>query len=254
MAEELPTSPLDVAERAASVLGPESGLLEDLDAAGFGEALARALRAGLARPLVPAGAALRLAGDLARIPGVAATRWWGGAAEPPLALDQSDRRFADPAWSASPGFFAVRQAYLAGCRFAREVVAGVGLDEDTAGKAVMATDLVLDALAPTNFLLTNPAALKRAFDTAGASLARGARNVVEDLVHNGGRPRQVDAAALRVGRDLAVTPAKVVYRNELMEFRTGPAGRMSTPGRCRPHRRWAARPIRCSATAPAPTS
>jgi polyhydroxyalkanoate synthase len=218
VAEELRTSPLEVAERAASVLGPESDLFEDLDAAGFGEALARAVQASLAHPLVPAGAALRLAGDLARIPAVAATRWLGGAAEPPLAVDLKDRRFADPAWSASPAYFAVRQAYLAACRFARDLVAGAGLDDDTARKAAMATDLLLDALAPTNFLLTNPAALKRAFDTAGASLAKGARNFVDDLINNGGRPRQVDAAAFQVGRDLAVTPAKVVSRNELMEL------------------------------------
>jgi polyhydroxyalkanoate synthase subunit PhaC len=218
MAEELPTSPLDIAERAASVLGPESDLFEDLDAAGFGEALARAVAASLTRPVGPAGAALRLMGDLTRIPLVAATRWLGGEAEPPLPVDSKDRRFADPAWSASPAYFTVRQAYLAAGRFARDVVASAGLDDDTARKAAMATDLLLDALAPTNFLLTNPAAMKRAYDTAGASLAKGIRNFVDDLVNNDGRPRQVDAAAFQVGRDLAITPSRVVYRNDLMEL------------------------------------
>ena len=206
MAEDLPTSPLDVAERAASVLGPESDLFEDLDAAGFGEALTRAVAASLSRPAAP------------RIPLVAATRWLGTEAEPPLPVDPKDRRFADPAWSASPAYFTVRQTYLAACRFARDVVATAGLDDDTARKAAMATDLLLDALAPTNFLLTNPAAMKRAYDTAGASLAKGIRNFVDDLVNNEGRPRQVDAAAFKVGRDLAITPSKVVYRNSLMEL------------------------------------
>jgi polyhydroxyalkanoate synthase subunit PhaC len=218
MPEELPTSPLDVAERAASVLGPESDLFEDLDAAGFGEALTRAVAASLSRPVAPAGAALRLVGDLTRIPLVAATRWLGAEAEPPLPVDPKDRRFADPAWSASPAYFSVRQTYLAACRFARDVVATAGLDDDTARKAAMATDLLLDALAPTNFLLTNPAAMKRAYDTAGASLAKGVRNFIDDLVNNEGRPRQVDAAAFKVGRDLAITPSKVVYRNSLMEL------------------------------------
>jgi polyhydroxyalkanoate synthase subunit PhaC len=218
MPEELPTSPLDVAERAASVLGPESDLFEDLDAAGFGEALTRAVAASLSRPAAPAGAALRLVGDLTRIPLVAATRWLGAEAEPPLPVDPKDRRFADPAWSASPAYFSVRQTYLAACRFARDVVATAGLDDDTARKAAMATDLLLDALAPTNFLLTNPAAMKRAYDTAGASLAKGVRNFIDDLVNNEGRPRQVDAAAFKVGRDLAITPSKVVYRNSLMEL------------------------------------
>ncbi len=218
MAEELPTSPRDVAERAASALGPESDLFEDLDAAGFGEALSRALLASLNRPLGPAGAALRLMGDLTRIPLVAATRWLGSEVEPPLPVDPKDRRFADPAWSDSPAYFTVRQAYLAACRFARDVVASAGLDDDTARKAAMATDLLLDALAPTNFLLTNPAAMKRAYETAGASLAKGIRNFVDDLVNNEGRPRQVDEAAFQVGRDLAITPSKVVYRNNLMEL------------------------------------
>jgi poly[(R)-3-hydroxyalkanoate] polymerase subunit PhaC len=218
MAEELPASPRDVAERAASVLGPESDLFEDLDAAGFGEALARAVAASLNRPLGPVGAALRLAGDLTRIPLVAATRWLGSEVEPPVPVDPKDRRFADPAWSASPAYYSVRQAYLAACRFARDVVATADLDDDTARKAMMATDLLLDALAPTNFLLTNPAAMKRAYETAGASLAKGVRNFVDDLVNNDGRPRQVDTTAFRVGRDLAITPSRVVYRNELMEL------------------------------------
>ena len=82
----------------------------------------------------------------------------------------------------------------------------------------MATELMLDALAPTNFLPTNPAALKRAFDTAGMSLAKGARNFADDLVNNEGRPRQVDDSPFEVGRNLAATPAKVVYRNDLMEL------------------------------------
>jgi polyhydroxyalkanoate synthase len=218
MAEDLPTTPQDIAERAASVLAPESDLFEDLDAAGFGEALTRAVAASLTRPLGPVEAALRFAGDLTRIPLVAATRFLGTEAEPPLPVDPKDRRFADPAWSASPAYFTVRQTYLAACRFAREVVAAADLDDETARKAAMATDLLLDALAPTNFLLTNPAAMKRAYETAGASLAKGARNFVADLVHNEGRPRQVDTAAFQVGRDLAITPSRVVYRNDLMEL------------------------------------
>ena len=61
----------------------------------------------------------------------------------------------------------------------------------------MALDLMVDALSPTNFLPTNPAALQQAFDTAGASLLKGARNFVGDVINNGGKPRQVDPAASR---------------------------------------------------------
>jgi polyhydroxyalkanoate synthase len=218
MAHDQSETPREVGERAANVLGPESGLFEDLDAAGFGGALAKVLRSGMSHPLVPGQVAMRLAADLARVPFVTAAAWLGRPVEPPVPVDAKDRRFADPAWTGNPLFQGVRLSYLAACRAARDVVASAGLDDDTARKAAMATELMLDALAPTNFLATNPAALKRAFDTFGLSLAKGARNLADDLVNNEGRPRQVDASPFEVGRNLAATPAKVVYRNDLMEL------------------------------------
>ncbi|MCV2487772.1 alpha/beta fold hydrolase [Geodermatophilus sp. YIM 151500] len=217
MAERSGSSP-DTGERAAGVLAPESVLFEDLDVVGFGDAVAQVLRAGATRPAAPARAALRLAADLARVPLVAAGHWLGADVRPLVPPDPKDRRFADPAWDGNPVLYGLRQGYLAAARFAREVVAAADVDPGTALKASMVTELLIDALAPTNLALTNPAVLKRAFDTGGASLARGARNFLDDLVHNGGRPRQVDTRPFQVGRDLAATPAKVVYRNELMEL------------------------------------
>ncbi|MGH7748456.1 MAG: PHA/PHB synthase family protein, partial [Candidatus Dormibacteria bacterium] len=208
----------DVAERAAGVLGPESDLFEDMDAAGFGDALTQALRSTLANPAVPVRATMRLAADLAQIPVVAATRWLGRDATPSFEVDPKDRRFADQSWAANPVYYSVRLGYLAASRFAREVVGSAALEADAARKAAMAVDLLLDALAPTNFLATNPAALKRAFDTGGASLLKGARAFVDDVLHNQGRPRQVDSSGFDVGRNLAATPAKVVFRNDLMEL------------------------------------
>jgi polyhydroxyalkanoate synthase len=218
MAQDRSETPTEVGERAANVLAPESSLFEDIDSAGFGGALANVLRSGVTHPLVPGQVAMRLAADLARVPLVTAAAWLGHPVEPPVPVDAKDRRFADPAWTGNPLFYGVRLSYLAACRAARDVVASAGLDEDTARKAAMATELMLDALAPTNFLATNPAALKRAIDTAGMSLAKGARNLADDLVNNEGRPRQVDTSSFEVGRNLAATPAKVVYRNDLMEL------------------------------------
>jgi polyhydroxyalkanoate synthase len=218
MAQEMPVTPRDVGESAAGVLGPESELFENLDAAGFGEALAKALRAGTTNPFIPGQAAIQLFADLARVPAVAAAQWLGREAEPPVPVDPKDRRFADPAWSANPWFYGLRLSYLATCRFARDMVGSAALDDETAKKAQAATELMLDALAPTNFLATNPAALKRAFDTGGLSVAKGARMFTEDLLNNQGRPRQVDTSPFEVGRNLAATPAKVVYRNDLMEL------------------------------------
>jgi polyhydroxyalkanoate synthase len=215
MADE---SSREMAERAAGVLGPESDLFEDLDSAGFGEALTKALQSSLSNPAAPARASLQLFTDLAQIPMVAATRWFGREIETPVPVDPKDRRFADPAWSTNPVFYGMRLAYLSSCRFARDVVGAASLDDDVARKAELALNLTLDALAPTNYLPLNPAALKRAFDTGGASVVKGALTFLDDLVHNDGKPRQVDTSGFEVGGNLAVTPGKVVFRNELMEL------------------------------------
>lgn len=218
MASELPDMNRETGERAAGVLGPESGLFEDMDAAGLGDALATAIRSALSTPVAPALAAFRLGTHLALTP-IAATRAWLGLdAHPPVGVDPKDRRFADPAWASNPAYYSVRLAYLASAQYAREMVESAQVAPDIARKAEMTLNLLIDALAPTNFLATNPAALRRAFETGGSSLVKGARAFVDDLLHNGGRPRQVDASGFKVGGNLACTPAKVVFRNELMEL------------------------------------
>jgi polyhydroxyalkanoate synthase len=211
-------SPWDVAERAAGVLAPESDLFEDPDVARFGRALALAVRGAAAHGASTAEAVLGFATDMARIPLVALGRSLGADLTPPVEIDAKDRRFADPAWSANPAFYALRLTYLATSRLSERLIAGAKLDPGTDAKARMAAALILDALAPTNFLPTNPAALKRAFDTGGGSVVKGAGNFVYDLLNNKGRPRQVDTRPFTKGKNLAATPCKVVYRNELMEL------------------------------------
>ena len=216
------TDPLEMtrelAERAAAVLAPETDLFEDSDAAGLRAALISALRSAATHPVGPARAALSLSAKLAQIPLVATRRFLGQAAEPPVPVDPKDRRFAAPAWDGNPAFYALRLAYLAGAEFAREVVTGAAVEGDDARKARIMVDLLVDAMAPTNFLATNPAALVKAFETGGASVIKGSRTFLDDLVHNNGRPRQVDTSGFTVGGNLACTPGKVVYRNELMEL------------------------------------
>ncbi len=218
MSIELPELTRDIAERAASVLAPESDLFEDMDAAGLGEALTTSIRAALAHPTGPAKAAVRFGLTLARIPLAATRHWLGSESAPPIAVDSKDRRFAAAAWDANPAFYSLRLAYLAAAQLARDVVASGSVDADSERKAEIVLNLLIDATSPTNFLLTNPAALQRAYETAGMSLLKGARNFVDDARHNKGRPRQVDSSGFEVGRNLACTPAKVVYRNDLMEL------------------------------------
>ena len=84
----------------------------------------------------------------------------------------ADKRFADPAWQDNPAFFAIGQAYLAALQLTDDLLAAGQGDAVTDAKARLAADLMLAGLAPTNYFATNPAALKRAFDTGGASAAR----------------------------------------------------------------------------------
>jgi polyhydroxyalkanoate synthase subunit PhaC len=205
-------------ERAADALGPEAGLVARIDPAGFAGSVGSVLSRAARRPDAVAAATLRFGTSAARIGPAALSRWAGRDNEPPLPADPKDRRFADPAWEANPAFFALRQWYLAARRYGEDLLAAGSGDPAADAKARLAVGLLSDALAPTNLLFTNPAAVKQAFDTAGASVVRGARNFTADLAHNRGHPQQVDREPFELGRNLAATPGKVVFRNELMEL------------------------------------
>jgi len=206
------------AEEAAAVLGPEAGVIASADAAGLGASTFAVLRRAASKPGATAAATLRYWTSVALAGPVAAARWLGVDAPPPVPVPEGDKRFADRTWTDNPAFFAVRQAHLAASRLADDLLAAGAGDPVDDAKAALATGFLLDALAPTNFLLTNPAALKRALETAGASLAAGAGHFADDLLNNGGRPRQVDTRPFKIGANLAATPGKVVFKNDLMEL------------------------------------
>ena len=213
------TEPLwSLGERAASALAPETDLFADQDVAEFNRALTSALRGAAGHPASAAAAAALFASRLVQIPGAALARWLGTEDQPPVELDPKDRRFADPAWRENPAYYSLRLLYEAIGRLSDDLVDAAGTDELTTAKARMASRFLLDAAAPTNFLPTNPAALKRAFETGGMSLLRGAGHFVDDVLHNEGRPRQVDTRPFVLGENMAATPSRVVYRNELMEL------------------------------------
>jgi polyhydroxyalkanoate synthase len=202
---------------AATALGPEGDLVGELDMAGFAGATLAVLNRAMEHPIRVGAASLRLGASMARIAQFTLARVTGAAADPPIAPGR-DKRFADPAWTDNPGFAALLQYYLATRQFSDQVLDLGRGDRITDAKAGLAAGFLLDALSPTNFLLTNPAALKRAFDTGGGSLLAGTRNFLGDLAHNKGRPTQVDRSAFAVGENLAVTPGKVVFANHLMEL------------------------------------
>jgi len=159
--------------------------------------------------------------DLAQIQRYVALRACGHAAEPVALPERGDRRFADPAWEEDPAFDAVRQAYAATVRCLRELYAAVeGLDPHSRRKLDFYLRLYLNAICPANFPATNPAVLRRARETQGASLRRGLFNLLEDLERGRGRLkiRTTRHELFRLGENLATTPGKVIYCNRLMEL------------------------------------
>jgi polyhydroxyalkanoate synthase len=203
------TAPDDLAPRS------ESGALDSVEG---GEPVAlptprgvvRGLVATFARPRPLAREAARLGRDTVHI-----LRGTDEIAPPP-----KDKRFADPAWALNPGYRRLAQSYVALSDALRRLVD----DYETSGpdwreveQARFVLNAYLSALSPTNTLLGNPAALKRAFDTGGRSVVRGLGHMLHDLRHNGGMPTQVDRSALTVGKDLGVSPGAVVHRDEVIE-------------------------------------
>jgi polyhydroxyalkanoate synthase len=191
-------------EAAASVEGAEPVAIPSP------QGLVRGLILPLAQPGPLAREAARLGREAARIV--------RGTDE--IAPSPRDKRFADPTWSRNPAYRRLMQGYLAASasvgRLVDEYEAG-GADWRQVEQARFVINALTSALAPTNTLPGNPAALKRAFETGGRSVVRGLGQMFDDLRHNGGLPTQVDRTAFTVGTDLAVTPGAVVHRDEVME-------------------------------------
>jgi polyhydroxyalkanoate synthase len=134
-----------------------------------------------------------------------------------IAPDPKDRRFNDPAWS-HPVWKRVAQSWLTTRDCLLGSVDEFGLDPKSAERARFALSQIVEATAPTNSLLSNPAAIKRAAGTRGRSLTDGGRHLLHDVRHNGGMPSQVDTRPFRVGETIAVTPGAVIHRSPLFEL------------------------------------
>ena len=134
--------------------------------------------------------------------------------------EAKDGRFQDPEWSANPVFDFLKQAYLITSRWAEDIVEGAETDDSTKQKARFYLKQLSSALSPSNFLMTNPELIRETLQHNGANLVRGVAMLAEDIEAGGGelRIRQSDASYFKVGENIATTPGKVVFRNELMEL------------------------------------
>jgi polyhydroxyalkanoate synthase len=129
-----------------------------------------------------------------------------------------DRRFSDPTWKESALHSGLLRAYLAWGDLVSGFVDKTSLSQIDKARAHLITEILIDAVAPTNAIVTNPAAVRKFFDTGGRSLLHGLNNFFDDLAKNGGMPSMVDQTAFKVGENLATTPGAVIFRNGLLEL------------------------------------
>jgi len=151
----------------------------------------------------------------------ASRRLAGEPADPVIKPDPRDKRFSDPEWSSNQYFDFIKQAYLLFADWAKYVVEHADqLDPAVRQKAEFYTRQIVNAFAPSNFIFTNPELLRTTLNRSAENLVRGARMLTEDIEAGGGelKIRQSDMSKFEVGRNLAVTPGKVIYQNALMQL------------------------------------
>jgi polyhydroxyalkanoate synthase len=150
-----------------------------------------------------------------------ARRMMGEEVEPVVTPDMSDRRFRDEAWEENQLFDFIKQSYLLSARWLQKTVGQVeGLDDKTSQKIDFYTRQFVDALAPSNFVITNPEVLRATLETRGENLVKGLQNLLDDLERGKGklRIRMTDTEAFEPGHNIAVTKGSVVFQNELMQL------------------------------------
>ena len=134
-----------------------------------------------------------------------------------ISPDERDQRFADEAWRTIPYFRVLGQSYRLFEMWMNRMYESADGSWQNKARARFAADVISAALSPTNYLGTNPAALRKAVETGGLSLVKGGQNMLSDLAR-GGMPSMVDRKQFKVGTDLAATPGAVVYRDEMFEL------------------------------------
>src|SRR6266436_4965010 len=150
-----------------------------------------------------------------------AQRFLGGNTEPLIEPPAGDRRFRDAAWTDNTLFDFIKQSYLLTARWLQRTVRDVeGIDERTARKVDFYTRQFVDAIAPSNFLMTNPEVLRATIESRGENLFNGLKNLLDDLERGKGHLaiKMTDMEAFRVGENIGVTPGRVVYQNDLMQL------------------------------------
>ena len=145
----------------------------------------------------------------------------GQKVEPVVEPAKGDKRFTDPAWKDEVVFDYLKQSYLLTARWLQHTVKEVeGVDDKTAKKVDFYTRQFIDAMSPSNFAMTNPQVVKATVESKGENLLKGLQNLLTDLERGKGKLaiRQTDMKAFKVGGNVATSPGKVVFQNEVMQL------------------------------------
>jgi len=198
------------------------GMLGMADELGVAQAFFDAWAKLLADPFKLAEVQMRLWQDYVSLMQSSWLKFMGQDTKPVAQPHKGDRRFKHEDWEQNFLYDYIKQSYLIAAKHLHQAVAGVeGLDQKTAKKVDFYTRQYIDALSPSNFVLTNPEVMRETVATGGKNLVKGLSNLLDDLSRGNGeqiRLRMTDENAFKLGLNIATTPGKVIYQNELIQL------------------------------------
>jgi len=198
-----------------------NGGMTDADPLNIGEAFMEMTTRMMTNPAQMMGASLNLWQDYLHLWQNTATRMMGQDTGPMVTPENDDRRFRDSAWTENSVYDFVKQSYLLSSKWLQTTVNDVeGMDPKTAKKVDFYTRQFVDAVSPTNFVMTNPEVLRETLETGGENLINGLENLLEDLERGDGtlKIKMTDPDDFVIGESIATSKGKVVFRNDLMEL------------------------------------
>src|SRR5882672_989675 len=216
-----------VAERSSRILGDfaqkqsESMSAAMRDDMGIAKAYMDLYSRIAADPAMLASVSMNLWMDQMRLWQSSWMKLFGMASQPVAEPAKGDYRFKDEDWSKNFLFDYIKQSYLIASRHIQQAVASVeGLPPESEKKVAFFTRQYVDALAPSNFLMTNPQVLRETLASGGQNLVRGLNNLLSDIEKGGGKLRisMTDENAFQLGKNVATTPGKAVFQNDLMQL------------------------------------
>ncbi len=215
----------DVAERSQRIVGDwldrQSRTTPSADPLNIGRAFLEMTARLVANPAHLVQAQIGFWQDYVTLWQNTTRRMMGIDSKPVIEPDAKDKRFRDDSWRQTEIFDFIKQSYLLSARYVHDVVGNVeGMDTKTAKKVDFYARQFMDAMSPSNFLLTNPEVLRRTQETGGENLLRGLNNLLTDLERGRGKLsiRMTDQDAFKLGENIGVSPGKIVFQNELMQL------------------------------------